>query len=164
MNPPTPGRALSLILLWSLFLIGPCFLVGALISAYSTQQFLRHSVTTQGSIVALKATHRARRRRITYAPVFRFQVPGSHFYTVVSNVSSSPPAFHPGESVTIHYDKDNPEHAVIDSFMQLWLGQLVFGCVGAVFTGISLMILVKSRKAKLASAMQSDAGSGITRL
>jgi len=164
MNFVAPGRALSPIVRWSFFLIGVCLLLGALISVYSAQQFLRHSVITQGSIVALKATHRARRRKITFAPVFRFDVPGSNPVTVVSNVSSNPPAFHPGESVTIHYDKDNPQHAVIDSFMQLWLGQLICGFIGAVFTGIGLMTLALGRRANPAKLLQPDAGSGITRL
>jgi len=107
--------------------IGSAFLVGALASAHRTQLFLRSCVTTQGWIVGLKPVHSARNGSITYAPAFRFNVPGTHFSTVVSRTSSNPPAFKMGEQ------------AVIDSFGQLWLRAWAFGGFGALFCGASLL-------------------------
>ena len=111
--------------------MGPLFLGGALISAHYTQKFLRESVTTQGRIVALKPVRSSRDNSISFAPVFRFDVPGWHFTTVVSHTSANPPAFKPGEMVTVHYKQGHPDDAVIDSFEQLWLGDWVFGSVVA---------------------------------
>jgi hypothetical protein len=119
--------------------IGSAFLVGALVSAHRTQLFLRSCVTTQGWIVGLKPVHSARNGSITYAPAFRFNVPGTHFSTVVSRTSSNPPAFKWGERVTVRYPAGHPEQAVIDSFGQLWLRVWAFGGFGAVFCGTALL-------------------------
>src|SRR5271170_6657038 len=113
MQSGTPGRAPWLVIKWSFLLIGPSFLLGALISAHSTQMFLRRSVTTQGRIAGLKPVHSQRDNSVTYAPVFRFDVPGWHLATVVSHTSSNPPAFKVGEVVTVHYEQGHPEGAVI---------------------------------------------------
>lgn len=144
--------------------MGPLFLGGALISVHSTQRFLRESVTAQGRVVALKPLRSSRDNSISFAPVFRFDVPGSHFVTVVSKTSSNPAGFKPGQLVTVHYEKDHPENAVIDSFMQLWFGDLVFGVFGAFFTAISLLILVYGRMGKPRPLAAANDGSGITRL
>jgi len=154
---------LWLLIKWTFLVVGPLFLAGALISAHNTQQFLRRSVTVQGRIVVLKPVHNTRRHSVTYAPVFRFNVVGWHLVTVVSNTSSNPPAFKPGQVITVHYEKGNPEHAVIDSFEQLWFGDWVFGSVGALFTWIGLLILVYGRRGKRRDLAVSKDGSGITR-
>ncbi len=164
MQSAPPGRAPWLLIKGTFLLMGPLFLGGALISAHRTQQFLRESVTVQGRIVALKQVRSTRDNSLTYAPVFRFDVPGWHFTTVISHTSSNPPAFKPGEAVTVHYRQGHPEDAVIDSFGQLWLGDVVFGSVGAFFTAISLLVLVYGRLGKPRNLAASDDGSGITRL
>jgi hypothetical protein len=91
------------------------------------------------SLVGLKPVHSARNGSITYAPAFRFNVPGTHFSTVVSRTSSNPPAFKWGERVTVRYPAGHPEQAVIDSFGQLWLRVWAFGGFGAVFCGTALL-------------------------
>jgi len=164
MSSVTPGRVVWLLIKWTFLLIGPLFLGGALISAYHTKMFLRRSVTVQGRVVFMKPVREPQHNRLSFAPVFRFDVPGTHFATVVSNTSSNPPAFKVGEAVTVHYERGHPENAVIDSFGQLWLGDWVFGSVGALFTGLSLLILVSVRRGKRRDLGLSDSGSGITRL
>ena len=154
---------LLLLIMWTFLGMGLLFLAGALISAHFTRQFLRRSVTVQGRVVALRPVHNTQHNSITYAPVFRFDVPGSHLATVVSNTSSSPPAFKVGEVVTVHYQQGHPEKAVIDSFGQLWLGDVVFGSFGTLSTGIGLLILMSTRKRNRRDLIPSDAGSGITR-
>jgi hypothetical protein len=164
MESATPGRVVWLLIKWTFLLTGPLFLGGALISAHHTQQFLLRSVTVQGRVVGLKPVRGGQHNTLTYAPVFRFDVPGTHFATVVSHTSSSPPVFKVGEMVTVHYEQGHPEGAVIDSFGQLWLGDVVFGGVGALFTCISLLIVVYVRKGKRRNLGMSGDGSGITRL
>ena len=164
MQSATPGHALRLLIKWTFLVAGPLFLAGALISAHRTQQFLRQSIAVQGKVVALKPVHDSRDNSISYAPAFRFDVAGSHFATVVSNTSSKPPAFKVGEAVQVHYQQGHPENAVIDSFEQLWLGDWVFGSVGALFTAISLLILVYGHKSRRRNQAMPNDGSGITRL
>ena len=164
MGSSTPGRALWLLIKWTFLLTGPLFLCGALIFAHHTQKFLRESVTVQGRVVGLKPVRSSRDNSLTFAPVFRFNVPGSHFVTVVSNFSSNPAGFKPGQMVTVHYEKDHPENAKIDSFMQLWFGASVFAVLGAFFTAVSLIILLFARKVNRRDPALSNDGSGITRL
>jgi hypothetical protein len=164
MQSATPVRVVLLLILCGTLGMGTLFLGGALISAHFTQQFLRTSVTAQGRVVGLKQVRSGTHNSLTYAPVFRFDVPGTHFSTVVSNTSSSPPAFKVGEVVTVHYQPGHPEKAVIDSFGQLWLSEVVFGTCGAISIGIGLLILFVSRKVKRQMQAAADSGSGITRL
>jgi hypothetical protein len=164
MESATPGRVVWLLIKWTFLLMGPLFLCGALISAHHTQQFLRRSVTAQGRVVFLKPVRSLSDNKVSFAPVFRFDVPGTHFTTVVSHTSSSPPAFKVGEWVTVHYEQGHPEGAVIDSLGQLWLGDWIFGGVGAGMTCVSLLILVAGRKGKRRDLGPSGDGSGITRL
>jgi hypothetical protein len=161
MQSVTPARVLWQLVKWTFLSIGPLFLGGALIDAHFTQKFLRESVTVDGRIVGLKPVPST--RRVTFAPVFRFPVEGSHPVTVVSNTSSNPPVFKPGEVVKVHYRKDHPENAMIDSFGQLWLGDVVFASVGVLSVGISVLILVAARKRKRPSLAVADDGSGIVR-
>ena len=163
MGAANPGRVIVLLIMWATLVTGILSLGGALISAHFTQQFLRTSITAQGRIVALKPVRVGPHNSLSYAPVFRFDVPGTHFSTVVSNTSSSPPAFKVGETVTVHYQQGHPEKAVIDSFGQLWLGDLAFGIAGAISIGIGLLILVASRNLNRKSMALPDSGSGITR-
>lgn len=163
MGSGTPNRVLWLLIELIFLVMGPLFLARALISAHNTQQFLRRSVTVQGRIVALKPVRNMRRHSVTYAPVFRFAVENWHLATVVSNTSSNPPAFKPGQVIMVHYEKDHPERARIDSFEQLWRGDWVIGSVGALFTGIGLSLLVYGRRGKRRDLALSDSGCGITR-
>jgi hypothetical protein len=163
MQLATPGRALWQLIKWTLLVIGLLFVAGASISTFHTERFLRRSETTDAMVVALKPMRSSRNNSISYAPVFRFNVPGSHFVTVVSNTSSMPAGFKPGERVTVHYEKDHPEKAVIDSFMQLWFGDLIFGVFGAFSMGISLIFFVFERVVRRRNLPVSNDGSGITR-
>jgi hypothetical protein len=163
MQSGTQNRVAWRVVKWTFLVIGPLFLLGALISTRSTQMFLRRSVTTEGRIVALKPVHSTRDNSVTYAPVFRFDVPGSHFATVVSHTSSNPPVFKLGEFVTVHYEQGHPQDAVIDSFGQLWLGDVIFGSLGTVFTGISILVLVATRKRRPRDVISPDSDAGILR-
>lgn len=163
MPSGNPGRVIVWLIIWATLVTGILSLVGALISAHSTQQFLRTSLTAQAKIVALKPVRVGRRNSIAYAPVFRFDVPGTHFATVVSNTSSNPPSFKVGEVVTVLYQQGHPEKAVIDSFGQLWAVDLAFGVFGAISIGMGLLIFVGRRMSQRQNFAQPDSGSGIRR-
>ena len=148
MQSATPSRTSQILGRIISLAIGSAFLVGALVSAHRTQLFLRTCVTTQGRVVGLKPVHSARNGSITYAPAFRFNVPGTHFSTVVSRTSPNPPSFKMGEWVTVRYPVGHPEAAVIDSFGQLWLRVWTFGGFGAFIFGIVLLPLIVGKMRK----------------
>jgi hypothetical protein len=148
MQSARPGRVGQLVGTCVFLVVGFACLGGALLYAYRTEVFLRTSVTVQGRIAGFKPVRTIRTGRTTYAPVFRFDVPGTHFATVVSHVSSGSPAFKVGESVTVHYPPGHPEEAVIDSFGQLWLMDCAVGGFGALFFGIGMLTLVSGWRRK----------------
>jgi len=164
MVPRASGRAGQLVGKCIFLTAGLVVLVGALISAHRTQTFLRTCITAQGRIAGFKPVHSAR-HGTSYAPVFRFNVPGTHFATVVSHTSSNPPAFKVGEWVTVRYPAAHPEQAVIESFGQLWLMDWAFGSFGALFFTIGLLTLIsgwRHKRRDLASP-NADVEAGIVR-
>jgi hypothetical protein len=138
----TRSRAGQLVGSCVFLFVGLGCLVGALIAAHRTQVFLRTALTVPGRIEGYKTIHRIRHSSTTYAPVFRFEVPGTHFATIVSRTSSGTPEFKVGEWVTVHYPAGHPEMAVIDSFGQLWLMDWAFGGFGALFFAIGMLTLI----------------------
>jgi len=148
---------------WNFLAMGPLFLGGALISAHSTQKLLGSGVTVQGTVAGLKPVRSSRDNSVSYAPAFRFPVEGGHPTVVVSRTSSKPAAFKVGEVVKVHYPTGHPEDAVIVSFSQLWLGDVVFGSVGTLFCCISLLILVSNGKRNQRDGLLTGDGSGIVR-
>ena len=120
----------------TLLVVAPIFLVVAIgMSAYEND-FLRHSLRAQAFVVQMEEIKSTETEspQSTYAPVFTFRVAGTE-HTVHSNSGSNPPAFVVGQSVSILYDPDSPEHAQIASWGQQW--GLVFGFgIGAFVTGV----------------------------
>jgi uncharacterized protein DUF3592 len=165
VNAVARGRTGQLIGKCVFLVVGLGLLAGAFISAYRTQSFLRTCVTVQGRIAGFKPVHSVRNNRTTYAPVFRFNVPGTHFATVVSHTSSNPPAFKVGEWVTVRYPAGHPERAVIDSFGQLWLMDWALGSFGALFFAVGLLTLISGwrRNRRDLASPNPDAAVGIVR-
>jgi len=132
--------------------------------AYRTQIFLHNCLTVQGRIVGFRQINTSRSGS-TYAPVFRFDVPGRPFATVVSRMSAGSPEFNVGEWVTVHYPAGHPEKAVIDSFGQLWFMDWACGSFGALFFAIGLLTLISGwwrNRRDLASPSRDDE-AGIVR-
>ncbi|MGB6692307.1 MAG: DUF3592 domain-containing protein [Terracidiphilus sp.] len=128
------------------FVLGPCALAWALISAYRTHTFLQRSVTAQATIVRLNVVRSLRRRTRGYEPVFIFTADDGRTYTINSNYATNPPAFKIGERATAHYEKGHPEQARLDSFTQLWMFDVIDGAVGALFTLLFLGVIFARAK------------------
>ena len=60
--------------------------------------------------------------------------------------SNNPPGFRVGEHVKVLYQHGRPEHAKIDSFIQLWLPELVLTIVGGGFSVIPAIIVRRRLK------------------
>jgi hypothetical protein len=134
-------RAVRLLFGVAFFVLGPCALAWALISAYRTHTFLQRSVTAQATIVRLNAVRSLRHRTWSYQPVFTFTADDGRSYTLTSNYATNPPAFKAGEHATVHYEKDHPEQARLDSFTQLWMFDVIDGALGGLFTLLFLGVI-----------------------
>ncbi|OUC16422.1 MAG: hypothetical protein B0A82_01700 [Alkalinema sp. CACIAM 70d] len=136
------------IVFWVFFPIGVTFLTIAGIFAYTTQQALAREQRAAGQVVDLiPHTVVDRERRYSsytlYAPVVEFQSADRKNHRIELSESSRPPAYEKGEQVTVLYDPSHPSQARIDSVSSkilLWLLPGIFGFLGSVFFGISLVI------------------------
>jgi len=137
-----PMRGIRLLFVVVFFVLGPVQLAMALLSAWSTQRFLQRNPAAQAEVVQLKPvifqTHPG---RPSYAAVFTFTAEDGRSYTVRSETASRPPAYKIGQKLTVHYEKDHPERARIDSFLELWAVALFHGVVGVFFTGLMLIAM-----------------------
>jgi hypothetical protein len=116
--------------------VGLFILCGSLFFANQTLTFVRASLKTQGTVVRLRKVN-GRKRQANYAPVFAFTDAAGHSFTVNSHSVSNPPSYSIGDTVPVLYQPDDPQHATIDSFVELWLWALIGGSIGALFTGLS---------------------------
>ena len=94
---------------------------------------------------------------ITYAPVFNFKAADGASYTVSSDAGSSPPGFAVGETVRVLYSQSNPSVAKIDTFAQLWLMPMIFGCLGAGAIAAGLLLLRLERRRARRELMEGKA-------
>ena len=147
MNTPTkrPIRPIPfyLVLLF-LALIGAMLLVVGVMSGASSWAFASRAIRTQGTVVRhdnriLRSGVDGRRTSNTKCrAVVSYQV-GGKSYDVFGPVQAQPnvqawPKVSPiGSQVTVLYDPDRPEEAVVESFSEQWAGTLVYGGVGLPF-------------------------------
>ena len=97
--------------------------------ALSTGEFQKTALQTGGKVIELVRS--SDEEGTYYQPRFEFQTPDGETWTVLSKVGSCPPAFSVGESVDVLYQANDPAHARIHSFSQLWLMPWVLGIAGA---------------------------------
>lgn len=122
-----------------LCVVGVLLLVLSLGTAGRTEQFLRGSVATHGSVVAnVELTDR---EVLSYAPVFEFADAAGKTHRVQSRVSSNPPDFAVGQPIRIRYERDDPEDARPDSFGQLWATTVAGGVAGVVILALGAVAL-----------------------
>lgn len=110
-------------------------------AAVGLAKFLRHAVSTEGTVIRLDWHVDMRRVRSTsgYKAVVRYRRADGSTGEFVDEAGSDPPAYSVGEKVRVLYDRAYPAVAKIDSFRSLWLvpvsellaGVLILGVLAA---------------------------------
>jgi len=120
--------------------IGVVMLVAAVLVTLSTLAFRAEAISAPGSVVAIDSGK----------PVVEFVDRDGTEHRIVGSVSSSPPAYDAGESVTVRYRPEEPGAARIDGLMETWFAPTLFGFLGTVFTVIGgAFLLTEIRKRRL---------------
>ncbi|HEY2467707.1 MAG TPA: DUF3592 domain-containing protein [Terracidiphilus sp.] len=132
-----------------LYAAGPVLLLIAIGTSIPTARFVGAAVAADGKIISLNRVYLPRRSKEVYLPVFRFTASDGHTHMLMADSNVSLVPFKPGDKVRILYLKDRPESARIDTVAQLWMPQLILGVIGAIFTGISVRILLRPRSPRL---------------
>ena len=125
--------------------LGIGLLAGTIAMLMSTESFLHRAATVTGTVIGNDVTIDSQDGSTSYHPRFEFQTPDGRNVVVRSSTGSNPPSFSEGDAVTVLYEPQSPEKAKIRSFAQLWLGTLILGIFGVVFTAIGGGILLYGR-------------------
>jgi Protein of unknown function (DUF3592) len=116
---------------------------------FVTRAFLAKSAAADGVVVQLdkvaaKSTTGPGRVTIYY-PVVRFTAANGRVVQFTRGVGSDPPDYRVGDAVRVHYDPSNPQHATIESLLDLWGWAIALITVGLVLLTIGGAILIIGR-------------------
>jgi hypothetical protein len=129
--------------------VGILMLLVALALWNKTRGFVARAATAPGTVTELIEVRDDDGGSSTFKPVVKFVDPEGREISFTSSYSSRPPAYDVGETVEVLFVRGD---ARINGFGSLWLGPLILGGLGAVFTAIGLSILLAGR----ANARKAD--------
>ena len=131
---------------WIFLVLGIGWLAAGVGFTFDTLTFLHRSISTSGQITSLVSRRDQSEGPITYAPVFSFTSESGRSYVVTSNASSNPPAFSVGQKVTVLYKVEQPDHARLNTFEQLWLFPVMFTAIGTVSFVVGIFLTIYERR------------------
>lgn len=143
------------ILKYGFAILGAALLAAGVLWAQMVRSFVADAARAQGTVVELAASHSS--GSTTWRPVVRFFSADGREVHFTSSRSSNPPGYKRGEKVEVLYAIADPNDAKINSILDLWLGPLILGGVGAGFLGIGGgMLLFDRSRAQLAARLRSQ--------
>jgi Protein of unknown function (DUF3592) len=127
-------RLLLKIPAWLLMSSAIIFLTVSFFLYLHTQKFIQSANRTQGIITQLieKKDHDT---DSLYYPVCTFQDSRGNQHQIYSSMGSYPPSYKIGDKISVLYQPNNPEKAMIDNFSEKWF-------LSAMFAGGGLMDLI----------------------
>ena len=125
--------------------VGPLLLLIAIVSSIPKVEFVRNSVVSDGTIIALQPMYSRRFSKEVYRPVVRFADGYGQTRLFVADSRSGIDHLKPGDSVRVLYLRNHPETARIDTIAQLWMPQLILAFIGVVFVVFSVRILIRRK-------------------
>jgi len=122
--------------------IGLVLLVGGGVSFQHTRRFLATAVSVPGVVTEnvwqdLRPSNNAVRG--DFYPRIRFRTRDGQEISLITNTGSNPPSFRVNEPVAILYDPQQPYHASIQSFSELWFLPTLLGGMGIIFCSVGLV-------------------------
>jgi hypothetical protein len=127
-----------------LFLVvGIAALCGGVAWGFHTRAFLARAQSAPGAVVSLE-TYEDGDHTTMYKPVVQFTTSAGRETTFTGN-GSHPPAYDPGEAVTVLYDPADPDDARIKDFWSLWGGPTCLSLLGIIFAVIALGLRAATR-------------------
>lgn len=127
------------------FFVGIGMLIGGIFAYKSNQQFLQSSQKSAGIVTDLILGDSV------YYPVLQFRTLANQIIDFRSSVGSNPPSYRVGDTVEIYYNPTDPYSAQINDFWSNWLGVIILGFIGIIFTffgGIFLGSMIRSSRKK----------------
>ncbi len=126
-------------------IIGCLFLVGAALFTNHSITFQKTALRVQGTVVGMQKKiskdSDSSSTRISYSPIVDYTDLQNQSHQLESNSSSNPPSYEIGEKVEVLYQPGKAGSAQIDSWIDNWLGPVIIGGFGGIFSVIGLGVL-----------------------
>ncbi len=120
----------------ALILIGMLCIAAGFLSRSKTTKFLESATRSTGVVTGFEegtsGSSDTGDRNIIYRPIVEFKTATGEQITFTAKIGSQTKSYTEGDSITVHYQSDNPHNARIDSFLSLWLVPLIAWGIGAV--------------------------------
>jgi hypothetical protein len=125
------------LLLDAFFIAGLGLSIGGLISFFNTWRFLQRSVTTSGTVITMVTSSKG-----LQAPKVKFTTAAGETITFTYSVSSRPPAYRTGQTVTVRYQPSRPHEARLNTLAGVWLTSLLLLFMGLIFMLVAGFIMM----------------------
>jgi hypothetical protein len=126
-------------------IIGLFLLIGCIVFSITTKQFIDKAIVATGTVVSMEMSTSGSGPD-TYRPVVTFQTVNSETIQFTSSSGSSPASYRVGQGVEVIYDPESPDNAKIKSFQSLWLGSMIFGVLGIMFSSFGFGMILHGKK------------------
>ena len=126
---------------WFFFFFGIVFGGVGLLTFAHKLNFLSRALPTQGEVIAVEAQTDG--EESLYSLKVRFFDQHGVRQVFSPRLKSNPPRYHPGQVVDIYFDQTDPAHGEINSFLDMWLFESIFGGMGAISLVIASAFLVR---------------------
>ena len=113
--------------------LGGSVVLGSSFSLRRNRRLVAESASVPGEVVGVSER---RGRRVTYAPVVRFNGPDGRAVEFVDEMSSSRPAYRVGDRVSVMYRRRDPGDARVASPYRLYAPGVTYACFGALFAAV----------------------------
>jgi len=122
--------------------LGLPFLLFGLKGLYQVNKFVARGEQAVGIIVEMKKGSSILSK---YHPRIRFQTKKGKTVEFSPGNGSNPPMYEVNDHVSVVYNPDYPNYAVINSFIEIWLGPVIYAGLGLLFLISSGFLWVKSK-------------------
>lgn len=134
----------------TIFLIlGPLvIMLSVMLTVNSVKNAKARTGKAEGTVVRIeeKSTRRNGRTSYTYCPAVSYVVNGSSYQFESSSCESEYGRVQVGDKMEVVYNPDDPSDAGLDTFTANWMGPIMAGIFGLVFTVVGIGLLYSSRK------------------
>jgi hypothetical protein len=115
-------------------------------SVLYVRHFVNNAMEGKGHVTSLVKGDSTKSN--VYKPVVEFKTVDGTNVEFTSWMSTSPPRFSVGESVSVYYDPQNPQSAIINDWLSLWGGSFILGGLTIIFALITYIMYFRVSIAK----------------
>ncbi len=130
-----------------ILVIGIPFAVVSIFELKNTLNLLSNSHKTLGKIVGIEEERR-RNSGDMYSPVIKYKSISGDEYVYHSSTKTGYTSYKIGQEIELIYDKNNPQNARVNSFLDIWFLTIIMGVGGWASTigGIVLLLFTLKKK------------------